>query len=157
MDRIAERLAERGVGSIFLYTNEAHPGERFPHLTTMEQKHRHASALIDHYGLRRPMYLDALEGGAHQAFGGQPNMTWILAKSGMALYKCDWTDAASVESALDYYLGVAERRRAKKRMVPFRVERIDFREQNREAFYEGLEKAGPKAVQEFDRAFGPRK
>lgn len=42
MEEVADRFAERGVGSIFVYTHEAHPGENYPHHTSMEQKSRHA-------------------------------------------------------------------------------------------------------------------
>ncbi len=40
MNALADRVAAGDVGSIFLYTNEAHPGEYYPHLTSMEQKFR---------------------------------------------------------------------------------------------------------------------
>ena len=42
MDQIADRYAAQDVGSLFVYTHEAHPGEHYPHLTSMEQKLRHA-------------------------------------------------------------------------------------------------------------------
>lgn len=32
MNSIADRFTWQGVGSSFLYTNEAHPGENSPHL-----------------------------------------------------------------------------------------------------------------------------
>jgi hypothetical protein len=38
-------------------------------------------------------------------------------------------------------------------MAPFGVERLDYRIQDREAFYRGLERNGPKAVDEFRNAF----
>ncbi len=154
MDRIADRFAGRNVKSIFLYTNEAHPGERYPHHRTFEQKRRQSGGLVEEYGVGREIYLDSLEGHAHLAYGGMPNMTWVFSRSGLVLYKSDWTDARSVESAVDYYLEVAERRRAKQRLAPFRVERVDFHERNAEGFHRGLVKAGPKAVREFDEAFG---
>ncbi len=37
-----------------LYTHEAHPGENYPHLTSFEQKYRHAQALRDVLGVTRP-------------------------------------------------------------------------------------------------------
>ena len=83
-----------------------------------------------------------------------PNMTWIFSGSGRPLYKSDWTDAASVENAIRYFLDVTERRRNRERLAPFRVERLDFRNQDREAFYAGLARNGPKAVREFQEAFG---
>jgi hypothetical protein len=120
----------------------------------MEQKFKHARDLKDKLGVARPILLDALDGACHRAYGAMPNMTWIFSKAGIPVYKSDWTDARSIENAVVYFLEVLERRRGKERLAPFRVERLDFREQDREAFYRGLERNGPKAVEEFRRAIG---
>jgi len=154
MNAIAERYADQGVGAIFLYTNEAHPGEHYPHLTSLEQKLRHARDLRDILGVTRPILLDALDGACHRAYGSMPNMTWIFTGSGMPIYKSDWTDARSVENAVVYFLEVVARRHSGERLAPFRVERLDYRTQNQAAFYRGLERNGPKAVREFREAFG---
>jgi hypothetical protein len=154
MDAIAERYRDQGIGSIFLYTHEAHPGEYYPHLTSMEQKLRHAHALREQLGVNRLILADALDGACHRAYGSMPNMTWIFTGAGIPVYKSDWTDAGSVENAVIYFLDVHHRRRSHQRLAPFRVERLDFRNQDREAFYQGLERNGPKAVREFKSAFG---
>lgn len=154
LDELAERYEEQGVGSVFVYTHEAHPGENYPHLTSMDQKYRHARDLRDVLGVRRPILLDALDGACHRAYGSMPNMTWIFARSGVPVYKSDWTDARSVENAIEYFVGVSERRRARERLAPFHVERLDFRTQDHAGFFAGLERNGPKAVGEFQEAFG---
>ena len=127
MNALAERIADRGVGSIFLYTHEAHPGEHYPHLSSMEQKFRHARGLRDTLGVTRPILVDALDGACHRAYGSMPNMSWIFSRVGVPVYKADWTDVHSLENAIDYFLGVIERRRSDERMAPFRVERLDYR------------------------------
>jgi hypothetical protein len=154
MNAIADQYVSLGVGSIFLYTHEAHPGEYYPHLTSMEQKFRHAAALRDILGVTRPIFVDSLDGACHRAYGSMPNMSWIFTRSGVPVYKSDWTDAHSVENALGYYLQVAEKRCKGERLAPFQVQRLDFRAQDREAFLQGLERNGPKAVSEFRQAFG---
>jgi hypothetical protein len=153
MNAIADRYADQNVGSIFLYTHEAHPGENYPPLTSMEQKFRHARDLPDRLGVTRPILVDALDGACHRAYGSMPNMTWIFNKMGTPIYKSDWSDAHSAENAIIYFLQVLERRRGGERMAPFGVERLDYRIQDREAFYRGLERNGPKAVDEFRNAF----
>lgn len=70
----------------------------------------------------------------------------------MPVYKSDWSDAQSVENALEYFLIIPERRKAGERLAPFRVERLDYRHQDREKFYQGLEHNGPKAVDEVSQA-----
>lgn len=154
MNSLAERFAERNVGSIFIYTNEAHPGEHYAHLTSMDQKARHAKALRDDLGVTRPILLDALDGTCHRAYGGMPNMTWIFSRSGRGIYKSDWTDAASVENALEYFVRLKGRRKAGERLAPFRVERLDYRNRDKDSFYGGLERSGPRAVEEFHAVFG---
>ena len=91
MNAAAQRFAGQGVGSIFLYSFEAHPGENYPHLTSLEQKFRHAAALRDQVGVNRPILVDSLDGVCHRAYGSMPNMTWIFDRSGRVLYKADWS------------------------------------------------------------------
>ncbi|KAA3647860.1 MAG: hypothetical protein DWQ07_02415 [Chloroflexi bacterium] len=153
MNAVADKYADQEIGSIFLYTHEAHPGENYLHLTSMEQKFEHARALRDVYGVTRPILLDALDGACHRAYGSMPNMSWIFNRAGMPVYKSDWTDSLSVDYAIRYLLEVGERRSDGQRMAPFNVERMDYRVQDREDFYKGLERNGPKAVREFDEAF----
>lgn len=152
MNALADQYADQGVGSIFLYTHEAHPGERFPHLTSMEQKLTNARELRDKLGVTRPILVDALDGSCHRAYGSMPNMTWIFNRAGSPVYKSDWTDSASVENAIAYFVDIAKRRRNKERLVPFRVERLDYRTSDREAFFAHLAHNGPTAVREFEEA-----
>jgi hypothetical protein len=154
MNAIADEFIGAGVGSFFLYTHEAHPGEHYPHLTSMSQKFRHARALRDVLGVTRPIVVDALDGACHRGYGTMPNMTWIFNRAGMAIYKSDWTDAASVRNALAYFLDTQERRRGGARLAPFHVERLDLRDVDRARFDEGLLRAGPKALEEFRAMFG---
>lgn len=152
MNALADKYASQSVGSIFLYTNEAHPGENFPHLTSMAQKTAHAHALQEVYGVTRPILLDGLAGACHLAFGGMPNMTWIFNRAAVPVYKSTWTDVNSVENALKYYLEMVQRRRAGEKLAPFRVERLDYRQVDQEGFYAGLARSGPRAVREFDES-----
>ncbi len=153
MNRLAERVANSDVGSIFIYTHEAHPGEHYPHLTTMEQKTSHARDLHDKLGITRQIYLDVLDGACHRAYGSMPNMSWIFRNNLLPVYKSDWTDASSLSNAVDYFLDVVQRRKNREPLAPFHVERLDFRNHDEEAFYKGLERNGPKAVEEFRKAF----
>ena len=154
MNEVADKYASQDVGALFIYTHEAHPGENYPHLTSMQQKFEHARALRDVLGVTRPILVDSLDGACHRAFGSMPNMTWIFNKSGLPIYKSDWTDSHSVANTLDYILEVFDRRRSGERLAPFHVERLDYRESDRKAFYRRLAENGEKAVKEFRAAFG---
>ncbi len=153
MNALSSRLADHGVGSVFLYTHEAHPGEHFPPLRSMAQKHQHARALVDVYGVDRPVLLDSLDGACHRAYGGMPNMTWIFDRRGTVLYKANWTDATDVGRAVDDLLALPARRRAGERPIPFQSARVAYRHKDFEGFKRGLERSGPRAVEEYERAF----
>ena len=133
MDDLADRMAPRGVTSAFLYTREAHPGENYGPHRTMEDKRGNARAFIKHSHVRRPVLLDDLEGPAHHAYGLLPNMTWIVGRGGVILYKADWTDARDVEDALNSALEHLERR-AKDNLRPLYSERVGWRGTDHEAF-----------------------
>lgn len=154
MNTLADRMVAKDVGSVFLYTHEAHPAENYPHLISMEQKFKHARDLRDVYGVTRPILVDSLDGACHREYGSMPNMTWIFSRTGQIMYKSDWTDVDSVELAIEYLLRVTERRKNRVPLAPFVVEKLDYRLVDRAAFYEGLERNGPKAVKEFREAFG---
>lgn len=153
MNAIAAQYAAQKIGSIFLYTHEAHPGEHYPHITSFAQKLRHAQALRTIYGVNRPILVDALDGACHRTYGSMPNMTWIFTRAGLPIYKSNWTDSDSVANMLDYLVTIRQRRRDGERVAPFHVERIDFRTKDEDGFYAGLARNGPKSVREFDEAF----
>ena len=153
MNALADRVADSDVASVFIYTHEAHPAENYGHLTSMDQKMEHACDLRDKLGITRDILVDALDGACHRAYGSMPNMTWIFNRAMIPIYKSDWTDANSVSNAIDYFLDVSGRRKDREKLAPFHVERLDYRNADREAFYKGLERNGPRAVEEFRKAF----
>jgi len=146
---MADELAARGIQFVFVYTREAHPGERYPHHSEMQQKLRHARAMVQRWGIARPMLVDDLQGTVHRAYGELPNMTYIVGAAGSVLYRADWTDARSIRAALDQLVLEREQRRGGARLTPFYQESMQQRTNTLEPFMEGLLLAGPRAVEEF--------
>jgi hypothetical protein len=153
MEDMARRYADRAVRSVFLYTREAHPGENYRHHSTIADKRHHARAFRRHNDIERQILLDDVVGTAHRAYGGLPNMTWIIGRGGVIYYKAAWTDAADIEKVLVETLDALERRKSQP-IAPFHTERLSWRSRDMEAFRRQLEIAGPQAVSDF---FGPRR
>jgi hypothetical protein len=150
MDELAAELAPQKIASLFIYTNEAHPGENYPHLTSFEQKMRHARAFQQIFNLARSILVDSLDGVCHRAYGSMPNMSWIFDRAGRPIYKADWTSVTSIRTALqDLQANIERRRSSGQNFSPFRVERLEYRPNDPAAFQRGLERNGPKAVAEF--------
>jgi len=137
---------------VFVYTREAHPGEHVGPHDSFEAKLANARLLRDEIGIRRPILVDDLEGTAHHAYGLLPNMNWVVGRGGRIVYKSDWTSADNVEAFLTRYEAARTRRPATGAVGPYLTEQVEFRDLDREAFYEQLKRNGPRAFDEFKRA-----
>jgi hypothetical protein len=136
----------------FVYTREAHPGEHVGHHATFDDKLTNARLLRDEVGIRRPILVDDLAGTAHLAYGGLPNMTWVIGRGGRIISRSDWTSAANVEAFLLRYEEGRRRRPPSGAVTPYVTEQLEHRDVDREAFYDRLRRNGPRAYDEFKRA-----
>ncbi len=137
---------------MFVYTHEAHPGERVPHHDSIDTKRAHARLLRDEVGIRRPILVDDLDGTAHRAYGGLPNMTWVIERGGTIAYKASWTVAANVESFVDRYVHTRRNRRHGHALGPYYTEQLELRDVRRAEFVSRLERNGQRAVEQWNRA-----
>ena len=152
LEPMARDLAAAGTGSVFFYTREAHPGERFPAHRSLEQKLANARAFKEMCGIERPILVDDLAGTGHRLYGMLPNMVYLIGRGGRVLFRADWTDAPTIAAAVDYVREARARRREGLRLKPFYAELVGYRWSDQAAFDEGLELAGPQAVADFARA-----
>lgn len=147
---MARQYADHGVQFVFVYTREAHPGERYGHLTSLEQKLRHARDMVQRDGIARPMLVDDLEGTVHHAYGRLPNMAYIVGGGGKVVYRASWTEPDNLRLALDGLLRGRIERRAGRVHRPYYVEWEPTVVADRQTFVEVLlETAGPRAVTEY--------
>ena len=152
---MAAKYADQGVSFVFVYTREAHPGERYGHLASIEQKLQHAREMVMRDGLTRPMLVDDLEGSLHHAYGRLPNMTYVIAGGGRVLYRASWTDADNLGIVVDRVVQQRVERREGIVHRPFYAEWEPSVVVDRLTFVEVLlETVGPRAVTEFIEAVG---
>lgn len=148
---MARQYASQGFAFVFLYAREAHPGENFPAHRSMEQKLSHARAFREQFKIERTILVDDLVGTGHKLYGMLPNMTYLIGRSGKVLFRADWTDPPTIEAALQYLLDARARRREGLHLAPFYAELVGYRWSSPAKVREGLERAGPKAVEDFKR------
>lgn len=77
-------------------------------------------------------------------------MTWIIGRGGFIHYKAAWTHTADVAEALDAVLEYQDQR-AVMRWIPFYTERSAWSVRDRARFREGLRRAGPQALADYER------
>jgi hypothetical protein len=150
MEQLADRYVDRAVRSVFIYTREAHPGENYRHHTSMEDKRRNARAFREHSKLQRQIVLDDIAGSAHRAYGLLPNMTWIIGRGGFIHYKSAWTSPTDVADAIEAVLDF-QTNRARNQWVAFYSERSAWSTRDQAKFREGLLRAGPQAIADYER------
>jgi len=159
---MAREYADKGFDFVFVYVREAHPGENYPALRSIDQKVVHARAFREHFNVQRSILVDDLEGTGHRLYGELPNMTYLVSRGGKIVFRADWTDPPTIRWALDYVLSSRERRREGLRLAPFYAELAGMRWNDQSKFDEGLVRNGPQAVEDWRRALqrwsqaGPR-
>lgn len=145
MEDIASRYADRSVRSVFIYVREAHPGEFLPPHDSMDRKREHAQAFVEEQTIQRTVLIDTIDGACHNGYGQLPNMTWIVGRGGLILYKAAWTRPDDVEAALEECLGGYMRRRQDE-LMPAYSERLIWRAEDNKRFLEIAKRAGPQAI-----------
>jgi hypothetical protein len=154
---MARECVNKGFVFLFLYTREAHPGENFPAHQSMEQKLAHASAFQERFQIERPILVDDLVGTGHKLYGMLPNMTYVIGRGGKILSRADWTDPPTIEWTVQYIQSSRARRREDFHIAPFYAEIVGYRWNSPANVMEGLRRAGPKAVEDYERAMEHRK
>lgn len=110
---------------VFIYTREAHPGELVGAHESIEAKVATARLLRDEAGIRRQILVDDLEGTAHHAYGLVPNMSWVIDRGGLIVYKSDWTSTANVDAFLNRYESGRSRRSEAGTVGPYLTEQVE--------------------------------
>ena len=76
----------------------------------------------------------------------------MIGRSGRLIYKSEWTSAANIEAFVDCYIEGRRRKPASGTIAPYIHRALEFRDVDREAFYERLRRNGERAYDEFKRA-----
>ena len=90
----------------FVYTREAHPGERLTAHRSADDKVKAAELLREAEDVGIPMVVDDVNGSIHRKYGKLPNPTFIIDKGGRIAFRSLGTRASVISAALDELLEV---------------------------------------------------
>jgi len=85
---------------VLIYVREAHPGERLGPRQSMDEKRAAARLLKPRYGEHRRILVDNLDGDFHRAYGGMPDVVYVMRPDGTIHYRCNWATPQGVRAAL---------------------------------------------------------
>lgn len=155
LTKLWKKYRTRGFECFIVYVREAHPGENFPHHTSLEQKLSHAKKLRELEEVKLPILVDDFEGSTHKTYGLRPNMVYLIDKEGTVVYKSDWTDAVELEGMCESLIRLDE---MKEKNTPIirkgrseRLHWIPMDPAQRERIYR---RSGEKAIIDYQTAMG---
>lgn len=154
MNEVCEDYDGDDLVCLFVYVREAHPGDRLPPHEDMDDKISAAEFFRDEEEVRMPILLDDLKGTIHKKYGGLPNPTYIIDKSGRIAFRCLWTQPDVIGEALDELLEAQEERDTdhavvhggENRAVPMRRALLHT--------HRALKRGGRQAIRDFHGEMG---
>jgi hypothetical protein len=148
LNRMWEYFSWRPVQFLFIYTGEIHPGERYPHHTSLEQKLAAARDFKRAEEVRFPVLVDSLDGKLHRAYGSRPNPSFVVNREGRLVYRTPSVDPPTLREYLTHLL-LWDEVKALGRPAHFvYMEQVRFQLPDAPSHAKVLERAGPKAVHE---------
>jgi hypothetical protein len=154
LNRLHADLGERGVAFYLVYTRESHPGERYPHHTSLAQKTAHARDLQRLEDVRFPILVDSLDGAIHCAYGLWPTSLFVVHRDGRLVYRSTIANPPELAQYLAQLLA-EDALAAKPEVAPHvsYTECVVAHDVDEGAHYRVYERAGPKAFGDYWRTF----
>jgi len=156
MNQLAREFGGAAVEFLFVYVREAHPGERIPAHSSMDEKTRAAEELRDREVIRMPVIVDGLRGPIHRKYGKMPNSTFLIDKSGRVAFRAFWTQPNVIHDALEALLERQRERGVEHAIVHGGEDRSFPLSYAQVHAYRTLDRAGEKSLSDFREALGTR-
>ncbi|MGZ4839678.1 MAG: peroxiredoxin family protein [Terriglobales bacterium] len=104
LNELYDDYAGDDVEFLLVYVREAHPGEKLGRHQSFDDKKEAAERFRAEERVKIPILVDDLNGKIHRRYGGLPNPTYIIDKSGRVAFRALWTRPNVIEEALDELL-----------------------------------------------------
>lgn len=154
MNRLYGELGGQGIDFYLVYTKESHPGERYPHHTSLDQKVAHARDLQRLEGVRFPILVDSLDGRIHRSYGPWPTSLFVIHRDGRLVYRSTMASPGELEQYLEELIA-SDSLTVSSERVPHLgyAERLVEHEAEQEAHRRVYARAGPKAFEDYWKVF----
>ena len=154
LNHLWEYFHWRPVQFLFVYAREPHPGEVYPHHTSMEQKVSAARELQRLEEVRFPVLVDELDGRVHRAYGARPNPLFVVSRNGRLVYRSGHAEPIPLRDYLEQLLLWDQVEAAGLPTHIVYTEQLRFMIPDGPLHKKIVRRAGPKAVREMQASFG---
>lgn len=154
MNELHHDLIAENVDFYLVYVKESHPGEHYPHHTSMEQKIACARDLQREENPAFPILVDSLDGKIHRAYGQWPISLFVIHKDGRLVFRSTIAQPFQLRNYLTELLDADRLARDH----PERVRHLAYteylveHEADEAQHYRVYSRAGPKAFEDTWRA-----
>ncbi|HJT89211.1 MAG TPA: deiodinase-like protein [Bryobacteraceae bacterium] len=154
LNRLREEYSTADVQFLFVYVREAHPGDELPAHRSLEDKMEAAELFCREEEVEMSVLIDKLDGKVHRQYGGMPNSSYLIDKSGRVAFRALWTRPSALEEAVDELLEFQEDSGKEHAVVRGGEETSLPRRYGMLHAHRALERGGPEAVRDFKEALG---
>ena len=154
LNRLYDHLRGDDIEFLFVYTREAHPGERLPAHRSISEKARAARILRDEENMQMPVLVDDLQGNVHRKYSKRPNAAFLIDKSGRIAFRSLWARPETLAAAIQELLQL-QREPGVDHAVVRDGEELDLPGAYNALYaYRALERGGLRSVHDFRVALG---
>lgn len=139
---------------LFVYTREAHPGEKIPAHRSLGYKIRAARILRDEEDIQMPIVVDDLRGSIHRMYSGLPSPAFLVDKSGRIAFRSMWAKPEEIGEAIKELLKLQRERGLDHAVVGGGQDLSMPLSYDMLFSYRALERGGEQAVNDFRETFG---
>jgi alkyl hydroperoxide reductase subunit AhpC len=154
IQQLYERVRGDEIEFLFVYTREAHPGEKIPAHVSLAGKIEAAMLLRDDEDLTMPIVIDDLRGSVHRKYSKLPNPAYLIDLSGRVVFRCMWANAAALEKAITELLELQRQPGNAHGVVGGGQDLAMPLSYNALFSYRALERGGAQSLADFREALG---
>jgi peroxiredoxin len=154
LKELEEDFHDQGVQFLFVYTREAHPGNRIPAHESREEKVHAAEIFRDEEHVQFPILVDELNGRTHRQYGALANATFIIDTSGRIAFRSLASNAERVEEALNELLEAQENRALQHAVVSGGEDSTVPAVRMFMHAHRALSRGGQKSIRDFEHELG---
>jgi peroxiredoxin len=142
------------IAFLFVYTREAHPGERIRAHRSLREKMRAARLIRDEEEIKMPILVDDLAGSIHRKYSRLSNPAFLIDKSGRVAFRCMWAQPDQLRKAVQELLEAQQDRGVDHAVVNGGQDLSMPVTYGMLFSYRALERGGEQAMSDLRKAFG---
>lgn len=144
MEHLCTKYRDRSVEFFLVHVREPHPNgkgyidpdadplltpvfeQQYPQPTTFEERLEHARQFRQLFQSQRTILVDPIDNPTFARYGYLSNMSYVISKRGLVMYRCNWTRPSEIEEVVKNLLEYEDVRQLEGKARKLQSERIIY-------------------------------